>query len=239
MKASECLIIIPAHNERDSIASVIRKTKESAPGCHIVVVDDYSTDDTAHIVSDLGVPTIKLPCNLGYARAIQTGMKYALRKGFEAVVLLDADGQHNPGDIAALLSTLEKEKADVVIGSRFAGGRKPSGPLGRRAGMRIFSWLTFLTTGVRIYDTTSGFKAVNRRAYEKLAFEQIVDFHAEALVSLSFAGMKIVEYPVVMAERASGLSMYGWMSHFKYPLKTILLVFIAVFRAYFERGRDR
>lgn len=239
MNAGRCLIIIPAYNEQDSIAEVLAGAGEHAPGCDVVVVDDGSSDDTALVVSRCGAPLLKLPCNLGYARAIQTGLRYAIGKRYEAVVLLDGDGQHNPRDISVLLSTLEREGADVVIGSRFAGERKLTGPLGRRMGMWLFSWVTLLATGARIYDTTSGFKAVSRRAYESLAAEQFVDFHAEALVSLSFAGMKIVEQPVVMAERKSGRSMYTLLSHFTYPLKTLLLVVIAVFRAYFEGGRKR
>ncbi len=239
MNAGNCLIIIPAYNEQDSIAEVIAKAREHAAGCDVAVVDDGSSDGTALIASECGAKLLRLPCNLGYARAVQTGLKFALDKGYDAVVLLDGDGQHDPQDIPALLSTLEHESADVVIGSRFAGNRKLSGPLGRRLGMWLFSRITSLLTGNRIYDTTSGFKVANRRAYADLASEQFVDFHAEALVSLSFAGMKIVEHPVVMSERKTGRSMYGWISHVTYPLKTMLLIIIAVFRAYVERGKKQ
>lgn len=239
MSASNCLIIIPACNEQDSIAEVITTSREHAPGCDFVVVDDGSSDDTALIASGCGAKLLRLPCNLGYARAVQTGLKYAMGKEYDAVVLLDGDGQHNPENIPVLLSILERESADVVIGSRFAGNHKLSGPLGRRLGMWLFSWITSLLTGSRIYDTTSGFKVANRRAYVSLAAEQFVDFHAEALVSLSFAGMKIVEHPVVMSERKSGRSMYGWLSHLTYPLKTMLLIIIAVFRAYVEKGKKQ
>jgi glycosyltransferase involved in cell wall biosynthesis len=239
MNASNCLIIIPAYNEQNSIGRVIEGVRKHAPGRDIVVVDDGSSDDTALAVSQCETPLLRLPCNLGYARAVQTGIKYAMKKRYEVVIFLDGDGQHNPEDISGLLSTLEEEQADVVIGSRFVGNARLTGPLGRRLGMQLFSWATFLATGKRIYDTTSGFKAITRRAYEALASEQFVDFHAEALVALSFAGMKIVERPVVMAERTSGRSMYNWLSHFTYPLKTMLLVVISVFRAYFEGGKRR
>lgn len=232
------LVIIPAYNERDSIGRVIEGVKTHAAACDIVVVDDGSSDDTARVARAQGVSLLRLPCNLGYARAVQTGIKYARMKGYETVVFLDGDGQHNPEDIDGLLSALKREKADVVIGSRFIGDRKLTGPLGRRMGMWLFSWVTLFAAGARIYDTTSGFKAVNRRAYESLVSEQFVDFHAEAIASLSFAGMRIVEHPVRMAERTSGRSMYNWLSHVTYPLKTMLLVAIAVFRAYFE-GRKR
>lgn len=237
MSPSKHLVIIPAYNERNSIAKVIEGVRKNAPERDLVVVDDGSSDDTAAVASRCGAPLLRLPCNLGYARAVQTGIKYAIGKQYKAVVFVDGDGQHNPEDIAGLLSTLEEEKADVVIGSRFVGDGKLTGPLGRRLGMALFSWVTYLATGRRIYDTTSGFKAINRRALEALASEQFVDFHAEALVALSFAGMKIVERPVSMAERKSGRSMYNWLSHLTYPLKTMLLVIISVFRAYFEGGK--
>lgn len=238
MKSSDTLIIIPAYNERESIRDVIARVKTHAANLDFVVVDDGSSDDTAHAAAQCGASVLQLPCNLGYARAVQTGLKYALRGGYERVAFLDGDGQHDPADIKKLLATLEQEHADVVIGSRFVGRRKLTGPLGRRLGMWLFSWVTRLATGARIFDTTSGLKAMNRRACEALVSEQFVDFHAEALVALSFKGMKIVEHPVTMAERTSGSSMYNRLSHVTYPLKTMLLIIISVFRAHFE-GRNK
>jgi hypothetical protein len=238
MHSSNSLIIIPAYNEQDSIRDVIGKLKANAAHLDFVVVDDGSADATALVAAQCGAPVLRLPCNLGYARAVQTGLKYALRGDYATVAFLDGDGQHNPEDVKRLLAALEQQKADVVIGSRFSGQRRLTGPLGRRLGMRLFSWVTRIATGTRIFDTTSGLKAMNRRACEALAAEQFVDFHAEALVALSFKGMKIVEIPVVMAERKSGVSMYNWLSHVTYPLKTMLLIVISVFRAYFE-GRNK
>lgn len=238
MSVGNCLIIIPAYNEGESIGKVIAGVRRNAPNLDFVVVDDGSSDDTALVASQSGAPLLRLPCNLGYARAVQTGLKYALNKGYETAELLDGDGQHNPEDVAGLLDALERNSADVVIGSRFVSSGKVSGPLGRRLGMRLFSWVTHLATGSRIYDTTSGFKALSGRAIRTLASEQFVDFHAEALVALSFKGMRIIEHPVVMAERNTGRSMYNWLSHVTYPLKTMLLILIAVVRTYFE-GRNR
>lgn len=229
------IIIIPAYNEAAIIASVLQYVREVAADFDVVVVNDGSTDDTARIVRELAVPLLSLPCNLGYARALQTGLRYAVHKGYETIVCMDADGQHDAKDVQTLTDALHASGADVVIGSRFAdsGRHRPNYriPVGRRLGMFLFSMATQFFGAQRIYDTTSGFKAMRTRAAHALLRARFVDFHAEVLVYLSLLGYRIHEVPINVRERVTGTSMHSWLSAFTYPLQTLLILLLAVVQA--------
>ncbi|MBI5878067.1 MAG: glycosyltransferase family 2 protein [Chloroflexi bacterium] len=237
------LVIIPAYNEADSITAVLDAVRAEAPTCDVVVVNDGSADATPALVRAHGVPLLSLPCNLGYARALQTGLRYALERGYGTVVFFDADNQHDARDIGRLTDALAREGADLVIGSRFVdpAHRRATrhSPLGRRIGMWFFSMTTQWASGRRIYDTTSGFKALRASAARELLRVRFVDFHAELLVYMLLLGYRIHEEPIVVRERASGQSMYSLISTFTYPLQTLLLLVIAVVQARAFNGRRR
>jgi len=148
------LVLLPAHNEAATIERVLVRLRGAALSFDRMVIDDASTDGTAAIVERLGENQLRLPCQLGYGGALQTGVRYAIDAGYDIVVFLDADGQHRPEDVPRLVSRLEEGRADVVIGSRYVGGQVYEGPLGRRVGQRVLSMLSGLMTGRRIYDTT-------------------------------------------------------------------------------------
>lgn len=229
------LIVIPAYNEEQTIAGVLLGIRRAVPEFDRVVVNDGSKDATGNIVAGLGEKQLRLPCNLGYGHALQTGMKYALARGYDIVVFIDADGQHRPEDVPRLVELLLKSDADVVIGSRFCNDHAYTGPLARRLGQLLFSYLTRFFLGHRIYDTTSGFKALRAAACEVIASRTFLDFHTEALVRLSMYGFKIVEIPVEMHERIFGTSMHSFTSSVKYPLKTVLLTIVALVDSLVER----
>ena len=236
MAALRTLIAIPAHNEARTIESVLGETRRALPGADIVVVDDGSDDDTSERVRGCGAIAVRHATNLGYGRAVQTALKYALARGYETLVTLDGDGQHDPSTLPGLVGTFEERGYDLCIGSRYVSSRSYRGaPAGRQLGMRSFSALTALLTGQRIYDTTSGFKAMRRTIFAPLVRWHFVDFHAEALVYLLRLGFKVGEHPVVMRERAHGQSMYSLLSSFKYPAKTLLLVALGLMQAEIER----
>src|SRR5207248_1400603 len=121
----------------------------------VLVVDDGSRDGTEQVLREAGQPHLRHPINLGYVRALQSGVRFALRRGYGYVVTLDADGQHDPAEVPALVAGLAG--ADVVVGSRFVLPTGYRAPFWRRQGMRVFSAVTALLGGQRIYDTTSGF----------------------------------------------------------------------------------
>ncbi|MCD6290161.1 MAG: glycosyltransferase family 2 protein, partial [Anaerolineae bacterium] len=155
------LVIMPAHNEAANISTVLHGLKARFPHMACVVIDDGSTDETAALARAAGVDVVSLPCNLGYGGAVQTGFRYAVRRGYDLAVLMDADGQHDPDSIPALLEPLLAGRADVVIGSRFLGQHTYPVDWTRRLTMRFFSGIVHMMTGQHITDPTSGFQALS------------------------------------------------------------------------------
>jgi glycosyltransferase involved in cell wall biosynthesis len=223
------LVIIPAFNEEKSIADVLLKLRMAAPDFDRVVVNDGSRDRTAQVLQELGEKELRLATNLGYGVALQTGMKYALQQGYEVLVSMDADGQHRPEDVTVLVKALLDNNADMVIGSRFYDGRPYDAPFNRRIGQLLFSYLTRLLVGQRIFDTSSGFKALRAAACEDIIHMNFMDFHIETIVRLSMVGYKVIEHPIIMDERAAGRSMHSFSSIFSYPVKTLLLTLVTAF----------
>ena len=165
---SKLLIVIPAYNEEANIVKVVNGIVKNYPQYDYVVVNDGSRDKTAAICREHGFRLIDLPVNLGLAGAFQTGLRYAAENGYDCAMQLDADGQHRPEYIAAMLEELESG-ADIVIGSRFLTVKKPKSL--RMLGSYIISWSIRLTTGRAICDPTSGMRLFNRAMVEEFARE--------------------------------------------------------------------
>jgi len=236
--ARRTLVAIPAYNEAATIRAVVERVRAHLPHCDLLVVNDGSLDGTATVLHGTGATVIAHLCNLGYGRAIQTAVLYAERAGYDRLVTLDADGQHDPAQVGALLAEFDSGRWDLLVGSRYVVGRQYTGvPFGRRIGMRLFSSLVGLMTGHRIYDTTSGLKVIGRQTFTPLTKWQFIDFHAEALVYLMRLGYRIGEYPITVADRRHGTTMYSALSHVKYPLKTALMVVLGVVEANLARRR--
>lgn len=229
------LLVIPAYNEETTIAAVIEGLRRSAPSYDRVVVNDGAKDRTGSIVAQMGEKQLHLPCNLGYGNALQTGLKYGLASGYDIIVSFDGDGQHRPEDVEPVVRALLSSEADVVIGSRYCGGLTCGTPLGRKLGQLLFSHLTRLLIGQRIYDTTSGFKAMRAAACERVVNGVFMDFHTESLVRLSMGGFRVIEHPITVEERTHGHSMHSVISVFAYPLQTLLLTAVAMVDALLER----
>src|SRR4051812_8301777 len=161
------LIAIPAYNEAATIRSVVERVCQRLPDCDVLVVNDGSRDATVANLEGTGAIVMEHLCNLGYGRTIETAVQYADRRGYDRLVTLDADGQHDPAQVPGLLAEFDTGKWDVLIGSRYVVSRRYSGaPLGRRIGMQLFSTIVGLVGGRRIYDTTSGLKVIGRQAYD-------------------------------------------------------------------------
>lgn len=221
------LVVVPAFNEEETIREVLLELRRAAPDFDRLVVTDGSRDRTPQLVESLGERQLSLLCNLGYGRALQAGFRYALAAGYEVVVTIDADGQHDPFDVPRLTRALRETDADLVIGSRFLGpDTLPSSP-GRRLGQQAFSLLSSLVVGRRLRDTTSGLRAMRAPVCRVLADGAFLDFHTEALVRLGLSGYRLAEIPVTMRRRAHGRSMHRWTSAVHYPLKTLLLTLVA------------
>lgn len=215
---SRILIIIPAFNEAETIASVVEKAV-SQSGSEVLVIDDGSQDDTAATAGSAGATVLRLPEQLGAWGATQTGMRYAVRKGFHIAVTMDADGQHNSGDIPNLIAPLLAEEANVVIGACPQRGS----PLRHLA----WRWIRSLS-GINLGDFTSGF-----RAYDRLAIRRAASWKATLLeyqdigVLMLFQrhGLLITDVQVTMSQRVSGHSrIFGdWGAVFYYMAYTLIL----------------
>jgi glycosyltransferase involved in cell wall biosynthesis len=226
------LVAIPAYNEAATIRAVVDRVRRALPECDVLVVNDGSRDRTPDVLAGSGVLLATHLCNLGYGRAIQTAVLYATRCGYEQLITLDADGQHDPAQIRPLVAEFDRGEWDILIGSRYVERKRYDGvPAGRRLGMKLFSGLVGMTAGRRIYDTTSGLKIIGRRTFAALTDWHFIDFHAEALVYLMRLGFRIGEFPITIEERRHGQSMYSTLSHVKYPLKTVLMLVLGMVQA--------
>ncbi len=224
------LVVIPAHNEAENIASVIAEVRTHNPGVDILVINDGSKDATSAIAEGCGSKVVNLPFNLGYGAAVQTGMLYAVESNYDIVVLTDGDGQHDPRYIASLLEPIEQGAADLALGSRFLGKADYRLPFGRRVGMLLFSKLASVITRQQITDPTSGFQAVSRRLMNFFVSDHYPhDFpDADTLIRLCFAGFKIKEIPVTIRPRLKGESMHSGAKTLYYIYKMFFSIFIAL-----------
>lgn len=200
------LIVIPAWNEEAAILNTLTSTRAALPDVDVLVVSDGSTDATAAMARRGGATLIELPFNLGVGGAMRTGFKYALANGYDAVVQLDADGQHQPGDVIALLDGLAA--ADLVVGTRFGPDRSydVGGP--RRWAMLMLSWVLSLLAGTRLDDTTSGFRATGPRLLPLYTQSYPAEYLGDTVESLMIAirsGFCIAQCQVTMLPRQGGV----------------------------------
>jgi len=226
------LIIIPAYNEAARIADVVRNVREAVPGYDILVVNDGSSDETSYAAQTAGAVVVSHPFNLGYGVAIQTGYKYAFSRGYDFVVQMDGDGQHDPAYIKALLAPVLSGETDFALGSRFLDVESYEPSLLRKAGMTFFRRLVSILTKTCITDSTSGFQAFNRRVIGYFTSEVVpCDYpDADMLITLHRAGFRIREVPVRMHASVTGKSMHtGWKPLY-YMFKMLLSVFVTLLR---------
>ena len=230
ISSPKTLIIIPAYNEAGSIAGVVENIRKTVPEADILVVNDGSQDRTARKARASGAQVISLPYNMGIGSAVQSGFLFAKEKGYHYAVQVDGDGQHPAGEIPRLLAAL-RNGVDVAIGSRFVNPTGYRPPLFRALGIKVFSFLVSSIVGKRVYDTTSGFRAINRKAIILLAETYPHDYpEVEALITLYRNGMEFVEVPVEMNYRQEGTSSISTTAGAYYMLKVTLAVLVAVIK---------
>lgn len=211
-------IVIPAFNESRSVAAVLAEIR-AACDYPVYLVDDVSTDHTAGVATTAGATVLPLTNKLGAWGATQTGIRYALRQGHDAVITMDADGQHNPDYLDVLLAPLRDSVADVCIGACTSRGSR----------FRHVAWkLLRYTSGIRIEDLTSGFRAYNRRACIEAAGWRatVLDFQDVGVLTLLLSRqLSIVDTPTQMRERSTGHSRVfrSWLVVIYYMFHTLLL----------------
>ena len=225
------LIVMPAFNEEEAVGDVVREVYAKLPGVRCLVVNDGSSDNTTAVATAAGASVAVLPFNLGVGGAMRLGFKYALQNGFDNVVQIDSDGQHDPANVPALLEKLDH--ADVVIGARFAGegNYEVSGP--RKWAMVVLSGILSRTAGTKLTDTTSGFKACGPRAVRLFATQFPAEYLGdtiEALVIASRAGCVVEQVPVAMRPRAGGTPSHNPLKAATYLGRAFLALAFALMR---------
>lgn len=223
------LIMIPAYNEELNIERVVNNLIENYPQYDYVVINDGSKDDTAKICREKGFHLIDLPINLGLSGAVQAGMRYAWQNGYDAAIQIDGDGQHRPEFIEKLAEELDKDNAQIVIGSRFVTQKKPHSL--RMLGSNVISVFIKLSTGFRLNDPTSGMRMFNRDIIKEFALNINYGPEPDTISYLIKKGVRVKEVQVQMDERVAGESYLNITRSMKYMiLMSFSILFIQGFR---------
>ena len=225
-KVLRVLVAIPAYGEEKSIGGIVSSLRRKLP-YDVVVVNDGSLDGTSSQARGAGAITLDLPCNLGIGGALQTAYIFARDHGYDALVRIDADGQHEVEDIPRVLEPVLRGQADAVIGSRFLGENEYRVSIPRIFGIRFFRWLVRWNTGYRVTDPTSGFFAVNRRLIEFYSRNYPSDYpEVDAYILMHRLKARATEVPVRMYERAEGKSSITTFRAMYYMVKVTLSFFV-------------
>jgi glycosyltransferase involved in cell wall biosynthesis len=218
------LVIVPALNEERSVGAVVEATR--GLGHDICVVDDGSTDATAARAREAGATVLRVPLNLGVGGALRCGFRWALAHDYDVAVQLDADGQHDPNEVAQLLTTMRETDADMVIGSRFAQGAGAyEVRSARRFAMNLLARRAARITGTYVIDSTSGFRAIRRPLLDRFAANYPVEYlgdTVEALIEAGRSGAKIVEHPISASPREHGSGSAGVLASTWYVARVLL-----------------
>lgn len=216
-------LIIPAYREAGRVGDVVRAVLGQRLGIDVVVVDDGSPDATEAEATRAGAVVISHPYNLGYGSALHSGYCYAWRRGYQRVLQMDADGQHEAAMLPRLIAGLDAG-ADVVLGSRYLEGKPPHTSLARRLGTRLFAAIATRWIGTRITDPTSGFQGLSTKALAAVVHDGFPEDYpdTDVLVEHHRCGLRVAEVPVRMHERKGGVSMHRGARIAYYGYKMLL-----------------
>lgn len=222
------IVVIPAYNEGRCIRSVVRSILDlKRDDLDVLVVNDGSRDNTSVEASAVGAIVIDLPQNLGIGGAVQTGYLYALYNGYDAVIQIDGDGQHNPKDLDKLLTPLFAGEADMVIGSRFVEKTDYKPSFFRQIGINFFAKVVSRAAGQRLTDTTSGYRAVNRKCIRLFAAYYPSDYpEVETILYALSQGASVKEVSVDMENRQAGKSSITPLKSLYYMIKVTFAILL-------------
>lgn len=219
------LILIPAYNEAACIETVVDNLQKNYPDYEYVVINDGSTDDTRKICARRGYNLLDLPVNVGLSGAIKAGMRYANFYGYDHVVQIDGDGQHDPAYIRDMIAKMQETGCDIVIGSRFVTEKKPHSM--RMLGSNLLEWAIRVTTGGKtIRDVTSGMRLFNKKMIKQFGYDIHYSPEPDTLAYLLNSGVHIEEVQVTMHDRIGGTSYLNFKNSIWYMLKMFFSIFI-------------
>lgn len=233
MKNEKVLLVIPSYNEEENVLSnykrILEYNRKSKIVYDVIIINDGSKDKTEEICIENDIPYISLVHNLGIGGAVQTGYKYALEHGYDIAVQFDGDGQHDVRYVKDIIEPIIKNKADMVIGSRFIDDNSSSFKSSkvRRMGISIISFFIKLVTGKKVYDTTSGFRAINRDLITMFASDYPVEYpEPVSTVKVLKCGKRVEEKAVSMNEREGGVSSIKSWKNVYYMINVILSILV-------------
>ena len=229
---SKTIVVIPAYNEAAMIGRVIENIRRVVPDFDILVVNDGSGDGTVAAAAAAGAIVVSHSFNMGYGVTIQTAYKFAYAKGYDYLVQIDGDGQHDPAFIPQLLAPVVAGDTDLVVGSRFLGVESYRPSFSRRLGILFFRKLVSYLIGREITDPTSGYQAFNREVMGFFTTDVFpCDYpDADMLVTLNMAGFRIRELPVRMFANVAGKTMHSGFKPLYYMFKMCLSIFVTLLR---------
>lgn len=227
------LIIIPAYNEEENILktyqNIINYNKKNNTNYDVIVINDGSKDNTSKICHEKNIPIIDLIHNLGIGGAVQTGYKYAYENDYDIAVQFDGDGQHDIRYVKTITKPIIEGKANMVIGSRFIDKKESNfqSSFARRIGINLISFVIKLKARKKIYDTTSGFRAIDKNVIKLFSKSYPVEYPEPiSTVSVIKKEGKIMEVPVSMNERTAGKSsITAWKSAY-YMINVFISILI-------------
>jgi hypothetical protein len=225
------LILIPAFNEEGAVGGVIAEVHAAMPGVDVLVVDDCSEDATRNVAHSAGARVLSVPHHLGLGGCVQAGYRLAFELGYDYVIRVDGDGQHDPRDIPKVLQALEREQCEMVIGSRFVDGSQGQTSFVRAVGIHFFRAVLRPILGRPVRDPTSGFVGVNRTALALFSRSFPLEYpEIEALVVLQRKRFRFVEVPCRMRPRQAGRSTITAVKSLYYIAHVLLGVIVNVLK---------
>lgn len=226
------LVVVPALNEEGTVAEVVSAVRRDLPGAEVLVVDDHSTDATSARAAAAGATVARLPFTLGVGGAVRTGYTYAVRAGYDVVVQVDADGQHDTRHLPELVAAL-REGADVVVGARFAGGDPYAVGRARRWVMALLARVLSGLVRSHLTDVTSGYRAAGPRAVRVFAENYPAEYLGDTLETLVIArrcGLVVQQVPVRMTAREHGRPSQGTVGSVVYLARAVLAIGLGMVR---------
>jgi glycosyltransferase involved in cell wall biosynthesis len=225
------LVIVPAYNEEAAVGAVVRAIHAAMPGTPVLVIDDCSLDATQLMAREAGARVLPLPHHLGLGGCVQAGYKLAFELGYEYVIRVDGDGQHDAGDIPRVFEALRTSGCEMVIGSRFVDRGACSPRAIRGLGIRFFRMVLRPILGKPVHDPTSGFVGVNRNALQVFSKSFPLEYpEIEALVVLQRKRFRFLEIPCRMHPRTTGRSSITALRSIYYIVHVLLGVFVNVLK---------
>lgn len=229
--ADKLLILIPAYNEEGAVGGVVRSVNEVMAGVPILVVDDCSQDATVTQARGAGARVLKLPHHLGLGGCVQAGYKLAFELGYDYVIRVDGDGQHDAHDIPNVLATLKTSGCEMVIGSRYVAGGNGGTSIIRTAGIQFFRMVLRPILGKTVRDPTSGFVGVNRKALAVFSRSFPLEYpEIETLVVLQRRRFRFLEVACRTLPRKTGRSSITPLKSIYYIVHVLLGVFVNVLK---------